>query len=215
MADTNFEQDFELMADDLESVTLSYANSIEQYFVEKASRRHTVAQEFGTSGEAVVQADAVWHLQLPASAIQPRIGDVIVDQQKNRWTILRTEWLKALGRCRCTTRELRLAHGCHQLVDVRRPIWDDIGSGPEIIGWQAVCAALPASIRLDEMTLDTSTNPPTRQMRYEIVLGEWAELLPDDRIVDANGQSYQLQTLKQAPRIDALPVVVALREDPI
>jgi len=62
------------------------------------------------------------------------------------------------------------------------------------------------------MLLDTSTNPPTKQLLYEIILSESIALEPDDRFTAEDGASYRLQSLQQAERIDALPIARVVRE---
>ncbi len=213
MTKLDLTNDFQLLDDDTEAVTLCRRNSNNELFVEIAKRQQVTTQQANSGEGHAIQADAVWHLQLPLDEQVPQIGDVILDQQKNRWTILQSQSLFALGRCKCTTRELRLAYGCHQLVDAIRPVWDDLGSGPEVVEWTAVCDALPVSIRLDEMIADWSTTPPTKQLIYEFVLSEMVPLEPDDRLIDEHGNSYRLQSLTQAARIDRLPIAEAIREE--
>ncbi len=213
MTKLDLTHDFQLLDDDLEAVTLRRRDSTSELFVEIAKRQQATTQAAEPGEGSVVQADVVWHLQLPHDEQMPQVGDVLIDQQKSRWTILQSQSLFALGRCKCATRELRLAFGCHQLVDVIRPVWDDLGSGPEVVDWTEVCNALPVSIRLDEMIADSSTTPPTKLLIYEFVLSELAPLEPDDRLIDERGNTYRLQSLTQAERIDRLPIAKALREE--
>ncbi len=210
MVKLNLADDFSLLVDQLESITLQRRDSTNETAVEKAWRHLPKTRETTPSGGGALQADAVWHLQLSAGETIPQLGDVVVDQQDNRWTILETQELAKLGRWKCTTRELRLVYGCRDLVDIDRPVWGDNGSGPEIVDWAPICAALPVSIRLDEMILDTSTVPPSKELLYEIVLSESVAIEPDDRLVAEDGKSYRLQSLRKAERIDALPIAVAL-----
>lgn len=213
MASVDLSSDFELLTDELEPVMLRSRVDGTEQFVEKAYRQQVDTQEMQPSGGSAVQADVVWHLQMPPDVAEPQLGDVIVDQQKQRWTILEAHNLRMLGRYRCVARELRLAYGCHQRIDVQRAVWGDEGSGPEIVDWIDVGHALPVSIRLDELILDSSTTPPTKQLVYEFVLSESIDLEPDDRLIDEAGTSYRLQSLQGAARIDTLPVAKAIRED--
>lgn len=212
MTKLNLADDFAVLVDGLEDVTLRRRNSTTEIEIENAWRHLPKTQAATSSEGAAVQADVVWHLQLPMGVTAPQLGDVVVDQQESRWTILETEELVKLGRWKCVARELRLAYGCSDRVDIDRPVWGDTGSGPEIVDWTPICAALPVSIRLDEMVLDTLTTPPTKQLFYQIVLSEMIALEPDDRLTAEDGKSYRLQSLQQAERIDALPIVVALGE---
>ncbi len=213
MTKLNVEYDFAEFADNLESVTFRRRGSTQETVVETAIRHRGVTQEMEPSNGAVLQADAVWHLQLSTGEVAPQLGDVVIDQHKNRWTILQTEELTMLGRWKCASRELRIAFGCHDRVDIERPVWGDIGNGPEIIDWSYVCMALPVKIQLDEMILDTSTTPPTKQLLFDVFLSETIALEPDDRLTNEDGTSYRLQSLQQAERIDALPIAKVVREE--
>ena len=213
MTKLSLENDFSELVDNLEVVTLRRANSTEDWKVRYAVRQQIQAEQAEPSNGTVLQADVIWHLQLSDQEIAPQLGDLVIDQQKNRWTILEIQRLDMLGRWKCTTRELRIAYGCHDLVDVDRAVWDDIGSGPEIVSWQPICSALPVKIQPTDMILDSSTAPPTKQFLYQIVLSESVALEPDDRLTAEDGTSYRLQSLQQAERIDVLPVAQVLREE--
>ncbi len=207
------EEDFAVLVDDLEEVTLRRRGSAKAVTVAMAYRRQSKMQEAEPSGGATLQTDAVWHLQLPTGESGVQLGDVVIDKRQHRWTVLEVQQLSKLGRCQCVTRELRIAHGCIDRVDIERPVWDDLGNGPEIVAWRYVCMALPVKIQIDEMTLETSTNPPTRQVFFDIVLSESIPLEPDDRLTAEDGTTYRLQSLQQADRIDALPIARAVREE--
>ena len=139
----NPNEDFADFADHLEPVTLRRRGSTQALVIETAFRQGGVTKEMQPSGGTVLQTDATWQLQLPAEETPPQIGDTVIDQQKNRWTILKTEEFSLLGRWKCVCRELRIAHGCTDRVDIERAIWDDIGNGPEIVDWTYICMALP------------------------------------------------------------------------
>ena len=213
MTNLELDDDFATCIDDLEPVTLRRRSSTKEIAVDRAYRQKVFSKESVPSNGAAVQAETVWHLQLATGEMGPQVGDVVIDGNAQRWTILNSEQLHSLGRWKCTSRELSIAYDCRDLVDVERAVWDDIGSGPEIVDWTGICAAVPVSIRLDEMVLDNSTDPPTKQLLYQIVLSESLDLESDDRLVAQDGPRYRVQSMQQAERIDVLPVVTALRED--
>jgi len=205
--------DFNEIVDNLESVTFRRRNSTTELRVDAAYRQQSQTHESLPSAGEVLQTDTVWHLSLATETGPPRPGDLVIDQQGARWTILETEQLVALGRWKCNARDLQLVYGCHSQADVARPVWGDNGSGPEIVDWTDICMALPVNIQLDEMLLDSSTEPPTKQLLYDITLGESIALEPDDRLTAADGLSYRVQALLQANRIDVLPLAKAIREE--
>jgi hypothetical protein len=206
--------DFAPWVDQLESVTLSRRNSGEVVAIAAALRRHAVTKEAEPSGGAARQADAVWHLQLPVGESAPELGDVVIDARDRRWTIQQSEELPLLGRWKCSARELRVAFGCDDRVDVQRAVWDDLGEGPVIVDWSFVYTALPVRIQPEETTISGSLDSPTSVARFTIILGEAFSLEPDDRFVAADGAIYRLETIEQTDRIDALPIARVIRVSP-
>ena len=212
------EEDFAVLVDNLEEITVRRQGSTKAVIVTQAYRHRAETEEAEPSGGATLQTDAVWHLQLPTneSGVQlgeVQLGDVVIDKHKQRWTVLEVQQLSKLGRCKCVTRELRIAHGCNDRVDIERPVWDDLGNGPEIVDWTYVCMALPVKIQIDEMIFETSTTPPIRRVFFDIILSKSIAMEPGDRLTAEDGISYQLQSLHQAERIDALPIARAVREE--
>lgn len=207
-------EDFAEFVDGLELVTLRRRESTEALQIKSAYRLSAEVQEAEPSGGTAQQVDAVWHLQLPGEATAPQLGDIVVDQAANQWTILETQQLTLLDRWKCVTRELRIANGCNTRVDVERAIWEDNGSGLEIVEWKYVCTALPVRIQPDEQKItDASATPPVQQAIYQVMLSESIAIEPDDRLVAGDSVRYRVQSVHQAERIDVLPMVKALREE--
>ena len=171
-----------------------------------AWRRETDVQEAEPSDGAALRSDAIWHLQLSSGELAPQLGDVVVDARGHYWTVLQVEELSLLRRWKCTTRELRVAFGCVDLVDVQRAVWNDLGNGLEITDWNYVYTALPVRIQSDETVVSDTSNAPTSTLRFQIILGEPFPLQSDDRFVAADGAIYRLESLEQADRIDVLPI---------
>ena len=201
-------------ADGLEDVTLRRRDSGETLAISTALRRDTIAQEVEPSGSAARQTDAVWHLQPLAGESPPEIGDVIVDVADQHWTIQQIEELQLLGRWKCLARELRVASGCADRVDVQRAVWDDLGNGLEIVDWYHLYTALPVRIQPDETVVSDTSSAPTSTVRFQIILGEQFPLQADDRFVATDGAIYRLESFEQADRIDVLPIARVVRVSP-
>lgn len=212
-SDINAEGDFPQLVESLESVTLSRRASTRTVAISAARRLSTISTEANPSGGLAQQADAIWHLQMPSGESAPKIGDVVVDENGGRWTILETQEFLLLGRWKCVTRELSIAHGCLDRVDIERAIWGDLGSGPEIVDWVYVSTALPVTIQPEEIVVDTTANPSVTQSFFQILLSESISLQPDDRFIAEDGSVYLLQSYEGADRIDRLPVAKVLRQD--
>lgn len=206
--------EFAEWADGLENVTLRRRDSGETVAITVALRRNVFGQEAEPSAGAALQTDSVWHLQFPTGESPPELGDVVIDSRDHHWTIQQTEELPLLGRWKCTTRELRVAFGCVDRVDVQRAVWGDLGNGPEIVSWSYVYTALPVKIQPEETLVSDTSNTPTSTLRFHIILGEAFPLEADDRFVAADGAIYRLESLQQAGRIDVLPIAKVVRVSP-
>ena len=204
--------DFGVAVDGLEDVTLVRRATSATLQLATAWRGKVRRTEAEPSQGAVEQSDAVWYLQLPAGEIAPELGDAIIDSNNRRWTVLEMSTLVQLGRWRCIARDLAVAHSCMSRVDVERAVWDDLGSGPEIVDWVYVVTAMPVRIQHEEISTDEFADPPISSEVFRIVLSETIKLEPNDRFVTEDGVVYRLLSYRQAERIDALPVAIVRRE---
>lgn len=198
--------DFALITDGAEEVILRRRASNTTLAVESAWRRSAITREAEPSGGTAVAADAQWYVVL-AENDAPAVGDLIIDAADGHWTILSFEHAPLLGRWKCAVRELRIAYGCGERVDIERPVWSE-GETPEIVDWQYVATALPVRIQPIEVGLDESD---AEQAEFRVILGESIELEAHDRFVAADGTIYYLRSYEQAQRIDALPVATVVR----
>jgi hypothetical protein len=204
--------DFAQCMDGLESVTLRRRDSGETLALSAALRRRTTTQEAEPSGGAARQADAVWHVQMPAEEAPPQLGDVLIDAAGIRWTILEVEPERLLGRWKCTARNLSVAFGLDDRVDIQRAEWGDLGEGPVIVDWNFVATAVPVRIQPEETVVSGLLDAPTSVARFTIILGEPFPLGPDDRFVAADGAIYRLESIEQVDRLDVLPVARVVRK---
>jgi hypothetical protein len=199
--------DLSVIVDGAEVVTLRRRGSIATITVSAAWRANVRDREAEPSGGAVVQADAQWQLQLAGSE-RPQVGDVVIDGAGRHWTVLVVQHLPRLSRWKCEARELRIAYGCGERVDVERPVWSE-GETPEIVGWTYLATALPVRIQPVEFSLDAENNP---QAVFRVIVGEPLDLAAQDRLTAGDGTTYSVRSFEQAERIDALPVAVVRRE---
>lgn len=204
-------QEFAESIDGLETVAVQKRESGVVITGVVALRREFVSSESEPSGGASVQTDAVWYLRLPAGEAQLELADVVVDAGGAQWTVLAIDQQPLLGRIKCETRELRVALGCDDYVDVQRAVWQDLGEGPVITSWSDVYTAMPVRIQPVETVVSDTSNAPTATERFAIILGEHFPVESDDRFVAADGSVYRLESIEQAARIDALPIAKVVR----
>lgn len=168
--------------------------------------------EAAPSGGAVIRADADWLVELPAGGVPIEVGDVLRDAAGERWTVLAVRYVAALNRFRCSTRNLRVAFGLNDRVDVLHPQWLDSGGGPEIVGWDYVVAAQPVRLQPLAATLDESVSPPVAVARFTATFAELLPIEPGDRLATDDGERYVVERIEQAERMDALPMATVVRE---
>jgi hypothetical protein len=200
------EGDFAVILDGGEAVTLKRRDSAQTVSIPSAMRIAPRTSEPEPAGGHVAQSDVAWQFPWSDATVKPRLGDAILDAAGGCFTILAIDELAITGRVRCTTRNLQFVYQLNDRVDVQRAVWEDTGGGPEIVDWTTIRSAVPARVQPAEVTIDNTASPATGEAAYRIILGEQLELDADTRLVDPQGNVYQLVEFAQAERIDALPV---------
>lgn len=199
------------VVDGVEAVELRRRDTGESVSIATALCRSQTVSEAEPSGGIAQQADAEWYLQLPTGETDPGLGDVVIDTMGHHWTVLEAEQQSLLGRWKCSTRELRIASGCDQFVDVQRAVWADLGEGPVIVSWNDVYTALPVRIQPSKKEASDTSNMPVVTEQFTIILGDAFPIESDDRFVGTDGSIYRLESHEQAERIDKLPIANVIK----
>ncbi len=119
--------DFSTIADGLETVTLlrrETPGGPGETIVHALRRAMGVAEVIGENRRNVesdgryTAADVSWSLPAAELASPPRLGDVLQDGAGRRWTILDVRLVALGARWRCFTRELSIAFGLEDLIDI-------------------------------------------------------------------------------------------------
>lgn len=209
--DLDVSSDFNTILDGFEAVTLKRRDSADTVVVPKAWRYSSQTEEAVSGVSDVARSDVVWQFAWDDAAVEPAIGDKIIDGSGLCWTILSIDKLGAKTRFRCLSRNLYLVHGLNNRVDIQQAIWHDLGFGPEIVGWSTLRSAVPARIQPDRVTVDTEAAPPASTAKYWVVLDDELELDHNHRVVGTDGAVYQVIEYAQAERIDVLPIATVVR----
>jgi len=154
------------------------------------------------SGGRQLADDLVWHL--PASELPdaPRLGDVILDGDGRRWTILAVK-LATLGvRWRCETRDVAIAVGLDDAISVQKNAGD---SASPI--WRTWKTGVRARIQPIETTIDASGESPSTKTRCRIFIEENLDLDHTCRIRSADGTVYTIVSSMGVDQIGQLQVV--------
>jgi hypothetical protein len=206
------EGDFAAIVDGWQPVTLKRHQSTDTVAVARAIRFSSRTEEADAAGGHVARHDVVWQFEWDVTSDLPRLGDSIIDAVGGCWTILSIERRGGGTRLRCQSRNLHLVYELVDRVDVQQAVWDDLGSGPEIVGWTTVRPALAARIQPYRVTVDDESTPASSTAVYHVILGEQIELDHNHRLVGPQGAVYQVIEYSQAERIDVLPVATVVKQ---
>jgi len=208
----NIAGDFATILDGWEPITVMRRGSAEAIPVPRAWRFAARSEPAETGIADVARHDITWQFPWNDVIDQPRIGDKIIDAADACWTILSVIEHAAKSRLRCIARNLYLVHQIDSRIDIQAAIWEDSGSGPEIVGWTLLQSAVPARIQADRVSVDHATTPPTSTAKYRVILGEQIALDHNHRVIGPDGTVYQILEFTQADRIDTLPVATVIKQ---
>jgi hypothetical protein len=204
--DFNIQGDFTAVVDGWEPVTLLRRGGSAAIAVPRAWRYSSLSEPAEPGMADVARHDVEWQFEWADETDVPRVGDAIVDANGVCWTILSVVEHGAKSRLRCLGRNLAFVHALADRVEILAAVWEEGGSGPEIVGWNSLHSAVPASIQPEPTIVDHAADPPTSETIYRIVLGRQLALDHNHRIVDGAGTTYRVLEFTHAERIDALPV---------
>ncbi len=169
---TNFTtiHDFAAITDGLESVTLLRRETPggPGEAVPHALRRAIEAAEVVGENRRTIEsdgrytaADASWSLPAAEVAAAPRLGDVLLDAAGRRWTILETRLVALAARWRCRTRELSIAFGLEDAIDVLAAEYFQSESGAVETAWNVLRTGLRGRIQPLETQIAAGDSAPS------------------------------------------------------
>jgi hypothetical protein len=201
------------IADNLEPVTLLRRGGTSGTVIPHALRRAMSASEativargdvhkIVPSGGQHAAATVIWHLPVSELAVAPRLGDVILDAQNQRWTILNVKQTTLASRWRCETNNVVIAFGLDDTISVLKPT--NGSSGPP---WRIWRTGVRARIQPIETKITTDYYDTTTTTRCRIFVEEQLELDHTCRIRAADGTLYSILNTTGAERIGELQVI--------
>jgi hypothetical protein len=181
-----------------------------------AKRRATTYREQVSSGGVYLSSDVVWHI--PAAVLtpgnQPKMGDVLIDQDGGRWTILDIQLARWKQRWQCTTRNLSVVYGLNDYIDIQaRGITHD-AAGATILLWppdggSVSYPKLPCRVQLRQESQATGRGLRGKQLAYDIIVDRQIVISTEDRIL-WNGKILDVTGYRAAESITELPIVEAV-----
>jgi hypothetical protein len=216
--------DFSLIADNLETVTLlrrGRTPGAEGSVIVHALRRAVRSGEFAArnldesrpyinSDGQCVATDSDWHLPVAELEFPPGIGDVIIDGDKRRWTILEMELVMLQTRWKCFTRELAIAYGLEDTVTILKAEYASGGGNAEP-SWRIWRTGIRARIQPVAVKVVVIDSVRSSKETVRIFLEEDVELDHNHRIRGANGSLYEITSITGIARLGELQTVEAVR----
>ncbi len=214
--------DFAQIHDALETVTLRRRGSSTQTIITAAARaavglkeatfmnRSNSQKEAGADGQYTA-SDTVWHLSADQLADSPALGDTIVDAAGRRWTVLDVRLLTLQSRWRCVARDLAIAHGLDDTIDIIVANYAKTDGGAVEPTWQVWKTGIRARVQPIGVDMTTERHARRAVERFHIFVEEDLSLDHTHRIRSPNGTVYRIRGTNGADRIGELMKIDAER----
>ncbi|MBN2476902.1 MAG: hypothetical protein JXB62_20005 [Pirellulales bacterium] len=173
-----------------------------------ARNRYNTWKEVAGDGRHVA-SDVVWHLPDEQLGAAPRLGDVIVDGDGRRWTILRIQQTTLRTRWRCVSRSLAIAFGLDDTVTILKATHAKSDAGAFEATWRPWKTGVRARIQPAAVDVETEHRARRTRRRFQIFLEEDVPLNHAHRIKAPDGIVYQVRGSNGTERIGELQAVDA------
>lgn len=197
-------------ADGLEAVTLYRrgvtAGAAGQPVAHALRRGPGIRAAAASAGQATL-GETVWHLPAEELSQAPAIGDVILDGQGRRWTVLEVQSAALGSRWCCRTRWLALAFALDETLSVLKADYAKGQGGAAVAVWRVWRTGLRARIQPLEAQPAMEHGARRAATRCRILLEENLLLDERHRVQSRDGKLYRVRRTI-APQEIGEPVVV-------
>lgn len=215
---TNFStaDDFTTVADGFEAVTLLRRESLAGpgENIPHALRRAIDTAEVIDGNRKTIEsdgrytsADAAWNLPAVELTSPPRLGDVIEDAAGRRWTILETRLVALGSRWRLRTRELSIAYGLEDLIDILKAEYTQSESGAVETTWTVLYTGIRGRIQPLQTQITDKDSILKSVRRCRIILEEPFDLDHTNRLCGPDGSLYGITAVAGFPKLGELQTV--------
>lgn len=161
------------------------------------------------SGGHYTAGNAVWHLPVEELPEAPLLGDLIVDADARRWTVLEVHRAAMQTRWRCLARNLAIAYGLDDTVAILRAVYAKGNAGAVEPTWRTWKTGVRARIQPAAVDVDTQHRTRQAHARFQIFLEEDVALDQTHLIRGPDGTIYQIRSTSGTERIDELQTIDA------
>ena len=149
----------------------------------------------------------MWHLPTEELGDSPRLGDVVLDGDGHRWTVLLVQLATLRTRWRCLCRDLVIAHALDDTINILKATYVKGECGAAEPTWRTCRTGLRARIQPDGTKATTEHEAYRTVARYKIFLEEDFVLDHNDCIQGPDGTLYRVVKTLGAERIGELQTV--------
>lgn len=146
----------------------------------------------------------VWHLPSGELPDAPELGDVILDGDGVRWTVMTVKRTTLGARWRCETKNVAIAAGWNNTISIQK----NAGTVESPV-WQTRQTGVLARVQPVKAVFDTDADVPATTTTYRIFVEENIALDHTCRILDENGAIYRITSATGMDRIGELQVIEA------
>lgn len=184
-------------------------------YVPVAKRTFVTTKEAAASGGVYTTGDLSW--SLPAvvltPGVQPKPGDVVIDSDQVRWTVLAVDRRRWRQRWKLTCRNLTIAYDLRDKIDVQRATLASDSAGAPLKTFPPAGGAVlyrGLTCRVQPLTADVVEERGIRgkETHYDVTVDRQVSVDTEDRIV-WNGVILDIVGYRQPELITELPVIEA------
>ena len=205
--------DFSNTSDGLTSLTVTRPGGSASSEVTHALRCPIRTREAEKSGGRYTASDVTWHLPASELSAAPRPGDVIVDAEGQRWTVLDVAESTLSGRWRCVSRNLAVVHGLDEYVDIEKASYTKGVGGADEPTWRTWRTGLRAKIQPARVRVEHQHERGVTMTGFKVFLAEDVPVDHTCRVKGSDGTVYRVVGHRNADRIDALAEIDVVRVD--
>ncbi len=202
--------DFEDVVDGLEAVTL-LRRGTSSTAIANALRRNLNRAEVTASDGKYTMDDTRWHFPV-IEADQPQAGDVLLDGDGNRHTLLEVREDTLSARWRCVTRDLAVFHGLNAVITIEKARQVKGTHGAYEATWSVWKAGVRARIQPMADTLAVMHDAKVTDQTVQIFVEDDPGIKANQRIKAPDGTHYMIQSYTGSERIGELATIAATEE---
>lgn len=196
--------DFPTVADGLSTVTLTRPGTDLSIEISRALRRAVLRRDTLDTDGRYTASDFVWHLPAGDLPEPPQAGDVLIDENGDRWTVLGARPASFGTRWHCVCRNLIAAHGLNDTVDLEKAEIAKTDAGAEQVTWQPWLSDLAARIQPADMSLEPEDERTANVALFRVYLAEDVEIDSLCRVKASDGALYRILGSRRRQRVDEL-----------